>query len=361
MSLDSGFNARLMVELNTHFSIEDNYFVWRVGSKCPTGFRNAVTDPKWFSPEYINQHHGDWDQIFLHELFLTDRQILQLSDEAAKKITWVVWGHDLYRKPPKPTMQPRSIAVFVYRWLRQNSVFFRGYQHKVATKVSQFRRIAIGYPYDEVYIRKKYGSIVPVVYGPYFSHDTDRKQADALRYLHAQQKHDSVNILIGHCGAPFIEHEKYLKKLVKYKNQPIHIFMVMSYLATSERITQVRMLAESLFTPEQFTIITELMPKEEYYQFLTRIDIAIFPFLHQSALGNTKRLAYMGVKLYFHPNGVLAKGFLSGGVDSCDCRKIGKLSYKEFSAPTTLPASDAPLFNSFDYNRNIQAWGKILS
>lgn len=247
MSLDSGFNARLMIELNTHFPPENNYFVWRAGSKCPAGFGNAVTDPKWFSPRYINQHHDEWDQLFLHELFLTDRQLLQLSDEAAQKITWVVWGHDLYRKPAKPSKQPRSISVFVYRWLRQYSFFFRGFQKKVAAKVCQFRRIVIGYLYDEVYIRKKFGGTVPVEYGPYFSHDTDRRQADELRYLHSVEKHDSVNILIGHCGAPFIEHEMYRKKLAKYKNQPIHIILVMSYLATPERIVRVRELANSLF------------------------------------------------------------------------------------------------------------------
>lgn len=103
------------------------------------------------------------------------------------------------------------------------------------------------------------------------------------------------------------------------------------------------------------------MPKEDYYRFLTKMDIAVFPFLHQSALGNTKRLAYMGVKLYFHPNGMLAKGFLSGGVESYDCRMIGKLPYSEFMVPTALPAIDAPLFNTFDYDRNIQAWEKLLS
>ncbi len=361
VSLDPGFNARLMVALNTYFPRDNNYFVWRAGSKCPAGFDNAITDPKWFSTEYINQHHVEWDQLFLHELFLSDRQLLQLSDEAAKKITWVVWGHDLYRKPAKPSFQPRSIALFAYRWLRQYSVFFRGFQRKVAAKVSQFRRIAIGYPYDEVYIRNKYGNTVPVVYGPYFSKDASKDDLDSLRKLHLENRHSQTNIMIGHCGAAFLQQEKYLKRLAKYKNEGIHIYLIMSYLASQERIEAIGKLARSIYQEDQFTIITESMPQDAYFRFLTKMDVVIFAFRQQSALGNVKRLAYIGAKLYFDPRGVLAKGFLASGVESFDCRKIGKLSFEEFIRPAPLPAPDSPLFDGFDLKRCVSAWEEMLT
>lgn len=167
----------------------------------PNHIENVVHDAKWFSPDFINLHHAEWDQIFLHELFLTDRQILLLSDEAARKITWVVWGHDLYRKIPKPAKNTRSIAIFFYRWLRQNSIFFYGFQNKVTSKISKFRRIATGYSYDEVYIRKKFGNTVPVVYGPYSSKNNSRSQADIYREMHQSNIHTNTNILLGHCGA----------------------------------------------------------------------------------------------------------------------------------------------------------------
>lgn len=360
MSMASGFNTYLIEIINERFPHKENCFVWKTYKKCPAGIDNVIVDPKWFDAEYINRHHAEWDQIFLHELFLTDRQILFLSDEAAKKITWVVWGHDLYRKPAKPAFNLRSICLYFYRCLRQYSIFFRGYRNRVADKVSQFRRIAIGYSYDEVYIRKKYGTKVPVVYGPYFSKINCRPEIDIYRTKHLSENHEQTNILLGHCGAKFNQHEKYLRKLSKYKNENIHIILVLSYLASPERIEKIRSLSEKLFQKKQITILTELMPRSEYYTLLSTIDIGIFPFVQQSGLGNTTRLAYMGAKLFLNPKGVLYKGFSAGGVQVFDCNKIGHIAFREFSKKGIVPKEDAPLFDTFDYERNIRAWETLL-
>lgn len=360
MSMPSGFNTYLMEMINEHFPHEDNYFVWKKEEKFPAAFDNAVVDSRWFNVEYINTHHQDWDQIFLHELFLTDRQLLFLNDDAAKKITWVVWGHDLYRKPRKPSRNLRSLALFVHRWLRQYSFLYCGFRKRVAQKVGLFRGIATGYLYDEKMIRKRYGSSVPVVYGPYFSKDNGRSQADTYREMHLATEHSETRIMLGHCGSKFNQHEKYLRKLAKYRKENIHIYLVLSYLASSERISKIKILAESLFRKDQITVLTELMPRRDYYTILSTMDIGIFPFKQQSGLGNTKRLAYMGVKLYLNPKGVLAKGFKEGGVTTYDCKQIGRLPFPEFAKPSALPDKDAPLFDAFDYDRNVRAWKSLL-
>lgn len=361
MSMPSGFNTSLMDVINEHFPHEDNYFVWKNEKNFPHRFDNAVIDPKWFNPEYINAHHEGWDQIFLHELFLNDQQILLLNDDTAKKITWVVWGHDLYRPVKRPQNSVRSVLKYLYKRTKYYAGYLTGLRRRVARKVGQFRRIAIGFPYDEAFIRKKYGNKVCVAYGPYFSRQTARPSADRLRRLHQEQSHDVVNILVGHCGARFIQHEKYLRKLSAYKNENIHIYLVLSYLASEKRIAEISRIAGQLFTRDRYTILTDLMPRDDYYDFLTTIDIAIFPFRHQSALGNTKRLAYMGAKLYFDPKGVLAKGFLQGGVKTYNCHKIGRISFEEFCKKADLPETDRPLFDAFDYGHNVQAWKTLLS
>ena len=70
MSMASGFNTYLMAEINAHFPSELNRYIWRDENKFPQGFENASIDPRWFSVDYINQHHHAWDQIFLHQMFL---------------------------------------------------------------------------------------------------------------------------------------------------------------------------------------------------------------------------------------------------------------------------------------------------
>ena len=157
-----------------------------------------------------------------------------------------------------------------------------------------------------------------------------------------------------------MEHEKYLKKLSKYKNEDMQIYLVLSYGADEARIQKLTTLANRLFREGQVTIITEMMDKEKYREFLSKMDVAIFPFLHQSALSNTQMMAFMGSKLYFDPRGVLAKGFLAGGVKSYDCRKIGKIPFSTFKDYNEVPPVDAPLFSRGEYSNAVKAWKDIL-
>ena len=141
-------------------------------------------------------------------------------------------------------------------------------------------------------------------YGPYFSRNTGKEQAERLRALHLNEHHPETNILIGHCGSPIIQHEKYLRKLSKYRNEDVHIPLVQCYLITEERLKRISKLAFSFFGEEKCTIITQALPQIEYYEYPSKIDVAIFLYRTQSGQSNTIRLAYMGAKLYFHPRGI---------------------------------------------------------
>lgn len=360
MPINSGFNSRLIDEINDIFPLENNLFVWKDGSHFADYQPNCMADSRMFSAEYLNAHCAEYNHIFLHSLYMKDAELLVLSDEAASKITWVVWGHDLYRvkKPVEPSF--RSIAYHSYKFLQQFSPFYLRRKAKAAAKVGRFERIAIGYSYDEHMIRKKYGPDVPVVCGPYFSKPNPETSLENLRKLHLAQQNDSVRVMIGHCGGTFVQHEKYLKKLAKYRNENIHIVLVLSYLASKDRIKKLEFMAHSLFGAEKCTILKESMPREEYFKFLTTIDIAIFPYKHQSGLANIRRLLYMGTKLYFDPRGVLAKGLLECGAPINDCRRIGKDSFEEFCKKDDLVNRSSALFDSYNYEKNVSAWRCLL-
>ena len=223
MWMDSIFNTRLVDVLNLRFKHDLNYFVYRTKRAFPNGIDNGVVDSGMFSAEAINRLSTQWDRIFLHSLYLKHKELLKLSPEAARKIVWVVWGHDLYKPLPKLRPDLYSIAYFCYRWLKTKSVFMYPYRRKEAKVISAFHAIAIGFPYGEVYIRKLYGPKVPVKYGPYFSKDVSMDYLESLRKLHIESSHSQTNIMIGHCGAECLQQEKYLKKLAKYKDEDIHI------------------------------------------------------------------------------------------------------------------------------------------
>lgn len=363
MPMNSTFDDDTVLELTELFPDVENLFLHPVRRKALADFPNSIVAPEAFTPEYINRHCAEFDQIFLHSLFLSPEQLLRLSDEAVGKITWCIWGHDLYTVKPRRSTDLRTLAGeavhCVKKLLRFTYVRQHAQQRAAAQRVAAFRRIAIGYPYDERMIRKKYGPGATVVYGPYFSRTTEAN-IGRLRQMRLARKDSTVNILIGHSGFAFLEHEKYLKRLAAYRDEDIRIHMVLSYGASEARVAALTELAHSLFGPEKCVIVTEMMPKLAYYEYLTNMDVAIFPFRHQSALGNTMRLAYMGVKLYFDPRGVLAKGFLEGGVRTADCREIGRVPFDRFRTQDMPPDTHAPLFDTFFYQKNIAAWSSIV-
>lgn len=363
MPMGSIFDDDLVTELNANFPKEFNVFYHAEQRERLKDVENSHVVPDAFTPEFINAHVKEYNKIFLHSLFLSPDDILRLTDEAAKKIVWIVWGHDLYTVKKK---QKWTASRFMKESIHSAKKIVRGTyiranrkKRAVADKVSKFKAIGIGYSYDEKEIRKKYGKTVPVVYGPYFSRTTQEK-VDKLREMHLSKKDHCTNILIGHSGFEFLEHEKYLQKLSCYKHEDICVHMVLSYGASEDRIQKLSQMAISIFGEEKCNTITKMMSKNDYYEYLTKIDIAIFPFVHQSALGNAKRLAYMGTKLYFHPNGILAKGFQQDGMKVYDCREIGEVPFEQFIMNDFIPEPSIPLFNTFNYQRNVEAWRQLL-
>ena len=369
MPMQSTFDDSMVTILNQNFPAEENLFIVPAPRKALTGVSNCIVDPDAFTSEYINNHFTEYKHIFMHSLYLPPAELLRVSDEAAKRITWIVWGHDLYsvRKKEERSLKKSIHNTIHYFKKLLRGTFIKEWQHKKAVrrKVAQFERIGIGFPYDERMIRKKYGKKMPVVYGPVMSNSNmdllKKMRKENEKLAHTLLGEHPVRILIGHSGFDFLEHEKYLRKLSAYKNDNIHIYMVLAYGASPEKIKYLSNLANQLFGREKVTVQTEMMSLSEYNAFLSTIDIAIFPFRHQSALGNTKRMAYMGTKLYFDPRGVLAKGFLEGGVETFDCRCIGKIPFSKFIESPSLPSLDAPLFFAFEKSRSVEAWKTLLS
>ncbi|GEM_PF-2061499 len=362
---DSTFNVDFAKQINNLFPYEANLFVLNKKQTDLKMEQNCVVNSSFFKPQFLNQHCKEYRYIVLHSLFFSDDEILALSDECAAKIIWCVWGHDLYSVHKK---QQNSIKYYFHESVHAVKKVLRGtyirqfiQKRNIAAKIGEFHLICIGYQYDQNMIRKKYGNKVNVKIAPYFSDFT----MNDLKELRSKKEHlvknPTKNILIGHSGFEFLEHEKYLNQLSKYKDEDIHINLVLAYGASAERINKLRKLAYSIFGQEKCTILTEMMPKDKYYDFLSTMDAAVFPYLHQSALANTKVMSYIGVKMYFNPRGVLYKGFSENNVPVYDCRKIGQISFNElFKYDQTVP-TESPLYETFDYSKNQRIWKQILN
>lgn len=363
ISMCTHIDVEIVGSLNSFFPHDENIFISRKPISELKREDNYLVNPSAFSADFINDHYSEYRSIILHSMFMSEDEILKLSDQAAEKIVWVVWGQDLYSNGVKPKITATYLANEAVHFVKKvlKGTYYRTFKKKrqVSNKVSKFHCVGIGYLYDEKQIRKRFGKAVKVQYLP-VSGIVDIETKQKKREEHLNTKHEVNHVLVGHSGYHFLEHEKYLLKLSAYKDKPIHIHMVLCYGADEERICQLRELAHSIFGEEKCTIMTELKPVAEYMDYLSKMDVAIFPFKHQSALGNTISMAFMGVKLYFDPRGVLSKGFKTCGVTTYDCRKIGKISFEDFIKNTEIADVDSSLFDLFYTEKNKQAWAAVL-
>lgn len=363
MPMNSSINVDLIHQINRHFPPEEHLFVLSAARDDTRDIPNCTVAPDHFHVQFLNQNHAQYDIIFLHSLFYSPNELLALRDEAAQKIIWCVWGHDLYSVHRKKQYTPGERIRECWHFLKKLGRFthLRIYlkQRKVVRKVRQFRCVLIGYPYDRVRLFKKYGKKLPVEIAPYFS-SFDKADMAALLDQKRLTSHNGFHVLIGHCGFHFIEHEACLQKLAAYRNENIHIHMVLSYGASPDEARRIRETAYRLFREDQITIIEDMMPKEEYHRYLSEMDAAIFPYTHQSGVFNTVLLSYLGTKMYFSPEGVLYRGFREMGLPVFDCTAIGRIDYADFCRPAGDPDRNSPMYDIYNNAKNVERWHHIL-
>lgn len=63
------------------------------------------------------------------------------------------------------------------------------------------------------------------------------------------------------------------------------------------------------------------------------MDIAIFDYVRQSALGNYYLLSLFGKKMYVNNNGILKLSSRLEGFQTFDANTIGEMSFEEFVNP----------------------------
>ena len=209
--------------------------------------------------------HG-FNQSYLFYLFFFQPWLL-------KKLYWIMWGGDLYSYFNKVNSFKIKMLYFM-----RDSIF---------KKIAHFITYIKG---DYELAQKLYGSS-----GEY--HECFMYPSNLYKEYNIQPKeHSTINIQLGNSADPTNNHIDVLKKLTKYKDENINIFVPLSY-GNEEYAKEVIAYGKQLFH-EKFIPLTEFMAFEKYLAFLSEIDIAIFAHKRQQAMGNTITLLGLGKKVY---------------------------------------------------------------
>ena len=216
------------------------------------------------------------DRIHIHGLFsFWLLGILATHKSIGKKTVWYIWGDDLYcLSRPKKSLK-NMMHIFLrkraYRNIKFIATNIRGdYENAQAIMQKKYDLFELRFCLDYI------SGILPVV--------------DEIK------AHEGINILVGNSATPTNFHLDVFKKLQRYQNENIRIFVPLSY-GLKTYAEEVIKSGKELFG-DRFVPLTDFMPKEDYFKFLMNIDIAVFANDRQQALGNIIALLYAGKKVY---------------------------------------------------------------
>ena len=115
-------------------------------------------------------------------------------------------------------------------------------------------------------------------------------------YVAPEVKHSSINILVGNSADPSNNHLEVFDKLEVFKDQDIKIYAPLSY-GNQTYAKKVIEEGKKQFG-DKFEPLTDMMPFDQYLEFLGLIDVAIFNHKRQQAMGNTITLLSLGKKVF---------------------------------------------------------------
>ena len=246
------------------FEVEDNDYIKTLHNKKE--FLNYVIK--------FNKKMYDSEKIIIHGLSQPYSIVyLFFNPWLLKKTYWVMWGADLYGYLTPHKSWKQQIVEFCKKSIIKNMGHFITYIKG-----------------DYELAQKWYGAK-----GEY--HECFMYPSNLYKEYNIKPKeHSTINIQLGNSADPTNNHIDVLKKLEKYKDEDIQIFVPLSY-GNEVYAKEVIAYGEELFR-EKFIPLREFMPFEKYLEFLGEIDIAIFAHKRQQAMGNTITLLGLGKKVY---------------------------------------------------------------
>lgn len=345
---ETKFNPRIVELINEKsngFIPEEHLFVTQYKTVYDkiSQYSNTyyVERDKKRDPSIINEcaERGNW--IIVHSM-PSIQDCLKIKDKYCSKIIWRTWGHDVTYTYYKGQFIKNTLKHIVeYFWKR---------------KVRKFYAIGIANIVDQVDIRKQFGNVR--CYRLPYAQKRDENKILSLKKACTKKNRDTLNILLGHSGYCNDNHIEILKKLNKYKNKKIKIFLIFSY-GNEEYMKIVKEYIEE-FWADKVIVISEFMKYEDYVEFLSNIDIAILDGEKSYALGNISLLLYFSKKLFVNRNGLIREVFDLINVPYSCTDEVGQMSFEDFSKPLDFSNVGNEL-SIHTYQENITQWHILLN
>ncbi|MGL5988349.1 TDP-N-acetylfucosamine:lipid II N-acetylfucosaminyltransferase [Cetobacterium sp.] len=244
-----------------------------------------------------------FDKVIFHSLGNNYTILfLFLNPWILKKSNWIIWGGDLY------SYYERINSGIIRKVFYKIENFVKGNLNEYTTHVEGDYKLA-----KELFGAKgKYNNCFMYLSNIY----QERKIT--------QENKKEIWIQIGNSAEPSNNHLEIIDKLEKFRDEKIQLVCPLSY-GDKEWAKSVIDYGKSKFG-DKFIPITDYMKFEEYIQFLSKVDIAIFAHDRQQAVGNITSLLSMEKTVYLKKE-VTTYGMLEDlGVEIGDFLELDNLN-----------------------------------
>lgn len=343
---DLKFSPRVVKMINNAeygFSKEDHLFVtpYKKVYETLSSYANVVLyemkDP--FSAQMINHFapYGDW--LFVHSI--PDwKKAFFIRKKYQKKIIWRTWGHD-------SNLLDVKRGSFIKRLLKKifNIVKIR--------EVRRFYAVGVSSIYiDNVDIEEKYGN-VRTLDVPYVENIEYENKTDFLI-----EKHDCLNIMVGHSGTSLDNHIAILNLLKRFENREIKIYLVLSYGAP-EYIKSVYDYVENNWK-DKVEIVSEFMSLSKFLNFCSKMDVGIFDGKASYAIGNISVLLGFRKKLFFNREGLWHRAFLGKNAPHFCTDELSDMSFEDLKSPVIYSKDRYDGLEEKQFDEYVDGWKKML-
>lgn len=227
------------------------------------------------------QYMKEAKKIVLHGLWREKvNLILKENPLLLKKCFWIMWGGDFYFPQKQSELQKYVIENISY--------------------------LVTGTKGEVDYVRNNYNAKGEHIEAFVYTSNLFKKINSSPRI------DDKIRILVGNSSTETNQHFEVFNKLEIYKNENIEIFVPLSY-GDFKYGMQVMKLGYEIFG-DKFKPIIDFMNEQDYYKFLSTIDIGIFNHNRQQGMGNIITLLGMGKKVYMNPEVTTYEMFIDNNI-----------------------------------------------
>lgn len=292
-----------------------------------------------YDSRIINYYAKRYDYVFLHSIPPIYKALL-IRWKYCPKIIWRTWGHDAgYDYHHKWSDAIKFVLMKLWKM-----------------KVNKFKVVAVANIIDEEDMRRRYGDKINCMLFSYLSKNNsiDFKELSRIR-----NESDEVNILLGHSGTRPDNHFKILDKLRSYAGKPVHIWILLAY-GDKDYIAEVIKYANTI-KELKITIVDQVVPKDKYIEFLTKMDAGILDGKGSYAISNLIYLLRLNKHVILNKDGLIKRVFDKCKIPCFTTEQLGTVSVEELKASPNYNDEDLNKisYNSFDYH--LATWQELFN